>query len=195
LLSGALLLGACGGPTVNDTANQAGTAIANPTNAAAVNDAANQAGTAIANPTNVAAVNDAANQAGTAIANPTNAAAINEAATAVTGPDAATAVADAANMLSAAADDVTLKQGEALVLDATKSAGDIKDYKWTIQKAPTGADAVVGQTIVEGSSGNVSLEPNDYAKYFPKPGEYTVRLTVTGAAGTTTFDDFSVNVP
>ena len=196
LLAGALLLGACGTPTtVNDAANQAGTAVANPTTSAAID----QAGTAIADPTNAAALNDAVNQAGTAIADPTNAAALNDAAnqaaTAVTGPDAATAMTDATSALSAVADDTTIKQGQALILDATKSAGSISDYKWTIEKAPSGAEAIIGQTIKEGSSGNVSLEPNDYAKYFPQPGTYTVRLTVTDNAGKTAMDDFEVMMP
>jgi K319-like protein len=196
LLASALLLGACGTPTtVNDAANQAGTAVANPTTSAAID----QGATALSDPTNIAALSDAANQAGTAIADPTNAAALgdaaNQAATAVTGPDAATAIADASGALSAVADDTTIKQGEALILDATKSAGNISDYKWTIEKAPSGAEAMIGQTIKEGSSGNVSLEPNDYLKYFPQSGPYTVRLTVTDNAGKTAMDDFEVLVP
>ena len=196
LLAGALLLGACGTPTtVNDAANQAGTAVANPTTGAAID----QAATAVSEPTNAAALDQAVNQAATVIADPTNIAAAgdaaNQAATAVTGPDAATAVADATSALSAVADDTTVKQGEALVLDATKSAGDISDFKWTIEKAPSGAESMIGQTIKEGSSGNVSLEPNDYLKYFPKPGPYTVRLTVVDTAGKSATDDFEVMVP
>jgi hypothetical protein len=192
LLAGALLLGACGTPTtVNDAANQAGTAVADPTTSAALD----QAGTAVSDPTNVAAIDDAVNQAATVIADPTNAAALDEAATAVTGPDAATAMADASGALSAVAEDTTIQQGEALVLDATKSIGNISDYKWTIEKAPSGAEALIGQTIKEGSSGNVSLEPNDYLKYFPQAGPYTVRLTVTDTAGKTAMDDFEIMVP
>jgi len=97
--------------------------------------------------------------------------------------------------LSAVADDTTIKQGQALVLDATKSAGNIADYKWTIEKAPAGAESSVGQTIKEGSSGNVSLEPADYAKYFPTAGTYTVRLTITDNTGKTAMDDFDVMMP
>jgi hypothetical protein len=176
LLAGALLLGACGTPTtVNDAANQAGTAVANPTTSAAID----QAATAVLEPTTAAALGDAANQAATAVA----------------GPDAATAMADASSTLSAVADDTTVKQGQALILDATKSAGSISDYKWTIAKAPSGAEAMIGKTIKEGSSGNVSLEPNDYLKYFPKPGPYTVRLTVIDTAGKSATDDFEVMVP
>ena len=180
VLSGALLLGACGSPaTVNNAANQAATAAADPTNAAALNDAANQAASAIADPTNQAAINDA----------------LSQAATAASGPEAATALADATGALSAVAGDVTLEQGQALVLDATKSAGDIKDYKWTITKAPSGAEAVVGQVIKENSNGNVTIEPADYAKYFPTAGDYTVRLTVTDSAGQSADNDFDITVP
>ncbi len=97
--------------------------------------------------------------------------------------------------VQAAADDVTIQQGQALVLDATKSVGDIKDYKWTITKAPTGAETVVGQVIQESSSGNISLNPDDYTKYFPMAGDYTVRLTVTDAQGASSNDDFTITMP
>jgi hypothetical protein len=175
LLGAALMLGACGGPTVNNAANQAASAIAEPTTSAAISDAANAAATELANPTTQAA--------------------INQAATALTGPQAASAAAEAASGLSAVAGDVTLQQGQAPVLDATKSAGNIADYKWTIEKAPSGAESVVGQVIKEGSSGNVSIDPADYAKYFPTAGNYTVRLTVTDAAGQASSTDFNIDVP
>ena len=192
IVGAALLLGACGTPTtVNDAANQAATAVSDPTAVAAVNDIA----TAVTDPTNVAAVNDAANQAATVIADPTTVSAMNDAATAISGPEVATAVSDAAGTLSAAADDVTLQQGQALVLDASKSAGDIKDYKWTITKAPTGAESVIGQVIKENSNGNVTIDPSDYAKYFPKSGDYTVQLAVTDNAGKTATNDFDITVP
>ena len=139
----------------------------------------NQAATAVSAPEVGTAMNEAANQAATAMAM----------------PEVATAMSEAANALTAQEADVTLRQGEQLVLDATNSVGSIKDYKWTIQKAPSGAESVVGQMIKEGSSGNVSLNPDEYTKYFPKPGTYTVRLTVTDASGATSFDDFTVEVP
>jgi hypothetical protein len=62
-------------------------------------------------------------------------------------------------------------------------------------QAPTGASSVVGQVIKEGSSGNVSLNPDDYTKYFPTAGDYTIRLTVMDAKGTTSNDDFTVTMP
>jgi hypothetical protein len=179
VLSGALLLGACGGPAVNDAANQA----------------ANAAATELANPTTQADVGQAANEAATALADPTTQAMINEAATAATGPEAASAVAEAAGALSAVADDVTLRQGEALILDATQSVGNIANYKWTIEQAPAGAESVVGQVIQENSNGNASIDPADFAKYFPTAGSYTVRLTVTDASGQTSMDDFTIDVP
>lgn len=195
LIGGALLLAACGGPAVNNAANEAASAVTNPTNVAAANEAASAVASAVANPTTSAAISGAANQAASAIANPTTGASVNQAATAVTGPEAATAVSEAAGALSAVANDVTIQQGEALVLDATRSVGNITEYKWTIQKAPTGAESVVGQVIKEGSNGNVSIDPNDYVKYFPTAGTYTVRLTVTDASGQTSSTDFDVDVP
>lgn len=192
LLGSTLLLGACGAPAaVNDAANQAATAVSAPTTVALTN----AAGTAIATPAGGVDLDTALNEAGTAMADPTTAAMLNEVATAVTSPDVATAVSEATGVLSAAAENVTVEQGQALVLNATKSTGDIKDYKWTITKAPAGAQTVVGQVIKEGSSGNVSLEPADYAKYFPTAGTYTVQLTVTDAAGKTATDDFEVMAP
>lgn len=174
----AALLSACGAAQVQEGANQAATAASGPEAASAINAAA------------------------TALSGPEVASAMSEAATALSGPEAAsamsmaaTAISDAAGALSAAEEDVTVRQGEQLVLDATGSTGDIKDYKWTIVQAPAGAESVVGQTIKEGSSGNVSLNPDDYAKYFPKSGTYTVRLTVTSGSGATSSDDFTIDVP
>ena len=97
--------------------------------------------------------------------------------------------------VQAAASDVTIQQGQALMLDATRSAGDIKDYKWTITKAPVGAETVVGQVIQESSSGNISLNPSDYGKYFPTAGDYIVRLTVTDTQGASANDDFTITMP
>jgi hypothetical protein len=175
----AALLSACGAntaPTVQDAA----TAVNAPEVATAIN--APEAGTAEA-------------LAGTAVNAPEAATAEALAGTAVNAPEAATAVAVAGDAITAAADDVTLQQGQALVLDASKSVGDIQDYKWTIVQAPSSATSVVGQVIGEGSSGNLSLKPDDYTKYFPASGDYTVRLTVMDAKGTAANDDFTISVP
>jgi K319-like protein len=196
VLCAAMLLSGCGAAQVG---SQAGTAVSGPEAGTAVSEGANQIGTAISAPEAGTAISEGASQLGTAISAPETGTALSEGAnqlgTAVSAPETGTAVAAIGNALTAAEEDVTVKQGEQLVLDASNSVGNITDYKWTIQKAPAGAEAVVGQTIKEGSSGNVSLTPDDYAKYFPKPGTYTVRLTVTDATGATSDDDFSVNVP
>ena len=49
--------------------------------------------------------------------------------------------------------------------------------------------------IKENSNGNVTIDPADYAKYFTTAGDYTVRLTVTDAAGKTADTDFDITVP
>jgi hypothetical protein len=183
---GAALLSGCGvGPTQN-VANTAGTAVSGSAAATAVS----LGGTAASMPE----AGTAAAHVGTAASMPEVGTAAALAGTAVSMPDPGTAQAIVGGLTATEAD-VTIKQGEALVLDASKSVGDIKDYKWTIMQAPTGAESVVGQTIKESSSGNVSLNPDDYAKYFPKPGQYTVRLTVTDAKGATSNDDFMIEVP
>jgi hypothetical protein len=189
MLAGAALLSACGSAPVQNAANQAGTAVSAPEVGTAAN--APEISTAVAAPE----VGTAAAEVGTAVAAPEVGTAIDDAATAVSGPEGATAEAMTGAAVSAAADDVTIQQGQALVLDATKSAGDIKDFKWTIDKAPGGAESVVGQTIQEGSSGNVSLNPDDYGKYFPVAGDYTIKLTVTDTAGKTSSDDFTITMP
>ena len=166
----AALLSACGASSA-PTVQQAATAVSS-----------NEVGTAVS-------------LAGTAVAAPEMGTAEAMAGTVVAAPEAATAEAMAGDAITAAADDVTIKQGEALVLDASKSAGDIQDYKWTIMQAPASASSVVGQVIGEGSSGNLSLNPNDYTKYFPASGDYTIRLTVMDAKGTAANDDFTISVP
>ena len=170
MFGAAALLSACG-TTSAPTAQDAATAINAP-----------EAGTAEA-------------LAGTAVNAPEMGTVEALAGTAVAAPEAGTAEALTSEALTAAADDVTLQQGEALVLDASKSVGDIQDYKWTIVQAPSAATSVVGQVIGEGSSGNLSLNPDDYTKYFPASGDYTIRLTVMDTKGTASNDDFMISVP
>ena len=176
MVCAAIALSGCGAAQVT---NEAGTAVSGPDAGTAISQGADQLGTAISAPETGTALSQGADQLGTAIS----------------APETGTAVAAVGNALTAAEEDVTVKQGEQLVLDATKSVGDITNYKWTIQKAPAGAESVVGQTIKESSSGNLSLNPDDYAKYFPKSGDYTVWLTVTDSKGGTSYDDFTVTVP
>jgi hypothetical protein len=186
IVCGAALLSACGAVST-PTANQAATAVSGPE--------ASTAEALVGTVANAPEASTAEALVGTAVNAPEASTAEALAGTAVSAPEAATAEALVDEAITAAADDVTLKQGEALVLDATKSIGDIQDYKWTIMAAPAGAEAVVGQVITEGSSGNVSLNPDDYTKYFPMPGDYTIRLTVMDAKGASSNDDFTITVP
>src|SRR5262245_6693310 len=121
MFGAAALLSACGvasAPTAQDAAT-----------------AVSLAGTAVNAPEAATAVS----LASTAVNAPEAATAEVIAGTAVNAPEAATAEAMAGDALTAAADDVTLQQGQALMLDASKSVGDIQDYKWTIVKAPSAA--------------------------------------------------------
>jgi hypothetical protein len=186
IFGAAMMISACGASSA-PTVQQAATAV----NAPEAGTAEALAGTAV----NAPEASTAVALASTAVNAPEAGTAVALAGTAVNAPEAATAEALTNEAVTAAADDVTIKQGEALVLDASKSVGDIKDYKWTIMQAPTGAASVVGQVIKEGSSGNVSLNPDDYTKYFPTAGAYTIRLTVMDTKGTTSNDDFTVTMP
>jgi hypothetical protein len=188
LLSGALLLSACGGPATTGTSATSTTGGASATSS--VDSSLNEAATAVADTIATSAADGTLNEAATAVADT-----IATSAADGTLNEAATAVSEAAGTLSAVADDVTLQQGEALVLDATNSVGNVANYSWTVLDAPAGAEAVKGQMIAEGSNGNVSLEPADYEKYFPVAGRYTVRLTVTDTSGATSNDDFMIDVP
>jgi hypothetical protein len=171
ILGAAALLGACGNAPIQETTNQVGTAVSG-----------SEAATAVSLGSTVLA----APEAGTAEV---------LVGTAVAAPEASTAEAALSGALQATADDVTIQQGQALLLDATKSAGAISDYKWTITQAPVGAETVVGQVIQESATGNISLDPTAYAKYFPTAGDYTVRLTVTDVQGTSSNDDFTITMP
>ena len=171
LVFGAALLGACGPTDVQRAADTAATAAAGPEAATA------EAGLA------------------TAVSGPEMATAMAIMATVVSGPEAATAMAETMGALAAVEEDVVLQQGAPLVLDATRSAGNITNYQWTIVDAPAGAESVEGRTIKEESSGTVSLNPDEYAQYFPVSGTYTVRLTVTDTQGATADTEFTIVVP
>lgn len=192
LMFGAVaLLAACGGPQTQSTAETAvgdlGTAVSLPE----VGTAASDIATSVTAPE----VGTAASDIATAVSMPEAGTTVSEAATAVSGPEGATAMADATGALSAVADDVTIREGEQLILDATQSAGNIADFKWTITEAPTGAESSIGQVISEGSTGNVTLDPNVYTTFFPVAGSYTVELMITDAQGQTSSDEIVIDVP
>lgn len=134
------------------------------------------------------------NTAATAVSDPAVATAV------VGGPDAlnqaATAVADvAATLGNFTIDDVTLEEGQQLVIDASNEVANTANYKWTVQDAPAGAESVEGQVIQESSNGNLTLDPTAYERYFPTAGDYTIRLTLTDTAGEMTYNDFTITVP
>lgn len=151
-----LLAAACGPADVNQTANDAASALpslppgTDATAAAALNDPAVQA-------TANAVLNDPAVQA------------------------AASAAADA--LAAIAPSDLRLQSDQPLVLDTTQQVAGVTNYRWTIAEVPAGAESVKGQLISENSNGKLTIEPSDYAKYFPASGNYTIDLELTFGDG------------
>jgi hypothetical protein len=88
-----------------------------------------------------------------------------------------------------------LQSDQPLVLDTTQAIAGVTNYKWTIAQAPAGAESVEGQTISENSNGKLTIEPADYAKYFPASGDYQVDLALTFEDGTIETVPIPVVVP
>lgn len=183
-----VLLAGCGPADVNQTVNN---------NASAVTDAAS------AIPADLGATAES-------LIDPTTAAEIQKTAESLLGDPTAlaeaqltaealltdpTVVAGANELVGTIAADLRLQQDQPLVLDASKQAADISNYRWTMTGVPTGAETVRGQVIQENSDGKLTLAPTDYAKYFPITGFYTVTLDLTFTGGTTESTPIVVYVP
>jgi hypothetical protein len=90
---------------------------------------------------------------------------------------------------------VTVQQGQALTLSALSSIPDVTNYKMTIVDAPAGAAASKGQVIKEASNGNISLNADEYSKYFTASGDYKIRLDLTTSGNSTASHEFTVTMP
>lgn len=91
--------------------------------------------------------------------------------------------------------DLRLQADQPLVLDTTREIVGVSNYKWTVAEVPAGAESVKGQVIEENSTGKLTIEPADYAKYFPTSGTYTVNLDLTFQGGATQTVPIPVVVP
>jgi hypothetical protein len=141
------------------------------------------------------AANEAAATVGTAIpslppgAEQTAAAALND-------PTAQALVEQAgAELEGLVPSDLRLQSDQPLVLDTARQIAGVTNYKWTIAEVPAGAESVKGQLIQENSTGKLTIEPADYAKYFPASGDYTVNLDLSFDNGTTQTIPIPVTVP
>lgn len=163
-----LALAACGPADVNQTANEIASAVPSlPPGAEA---------------TAAAALNDPAVQA-------TADAVLND-------PDVqAAASAAAAALAGLAPSDLRLQSDQPLVLGTTQEIAGVTNYRWVIAEVPAGAESVKGQLISENSNGQLTIEPSDYAKYFPASGDYTINLELTLADGTTQTAPIPLTVP
>ena len=92
-------------------------------------------------------------------------------------------------------DDLRLQRDQPLVLDTTQQVADVSNYRWVITQVPAGAESVKGAVIEENSNGKLTIEPTDYAKYFPVAGDYTVDLELTYANGTKERSPIPITVP
>ncbi len=192
LMALVMVLAACGGPAVNDAANQAATV-----GSTVVSGDLGTTAEAIASDATVqAAVDELAATAEALVSDPTAQAAAGEAAAtveaALSDPTVQAALDDAFSSLN---DRVTVTQGQAITFDALSGLSDIQNYRMTVVDAPAGAEASEGQVIKEASGGNISLNPNEYEQYFTTAGDYKVRLDVTSSGNRTATHEFTITMP
>lgn len=90
---------------------------------------------------------------------------------------------------------LTVSDGQALALDALASVPNVTTYKMTVTQAPDGAGAKPGTVIKEASNGNISLNPDEYAKYFTVAGDYKIKLDIVSDGNKTASHEFTVTVP
>lgn len=88
-----------------------------------------------------------------------------------------------------------LQNDQPLVLSTTQEIAGVTNYKWTISEVPAGAESARGLVIQENSNGKLTIEPADYAKYFPASGNYTIDLQLTMSDGSTQVVPIPVVVP
>ena len=179
IAAGAVLaLAACGPADVNQAAQEA----ASTAGVAIPSDAAEQAASAIAS---AGALVDASTEA-----------AINDAIASLSDSDLEALANEAVTSVQGLTpDDLRLQNDQPLVLDTTQQVADVNNYRWVITQAPAGAESVKGTVISENSNGKLTVEPSDYAKYFPVAGNYTVDLELTYANGTKERSPIDITVP
>jgi uncharacterized protein YhdP len=160
-----LLLAACGAPGADQAASTAASA-------------ANQAASAL--PSDVASA---------------AASAVNQAASAL--PSAASALAEVtpSDLAGIVPSNLALQSSQPLVLDVTSQVAGVSNYRWTIAQVPPGGESVQGTVIGENSDGKLTINPSDYAKYFPVSGNYVVNLLLTNTNGSTNTVPIPVIVP
>lgn len=90
--------------------------------------------------------------------------------------------------------DLRFDQNQPLVLNTTRQVAGVTNYRWVISDAPEGSN-VEGQVIAENSDGQLTLQPSDYAQYFPVSGNYTIDLILTFENGTSQTQQIPLVVP
>lgn len=112
-------------------------------------------------------------------------------ATAMAGPDVATAIAIAATAEAETAALLPLSpEDQALTFDASN----VSHYSWTIIQAPDAARASVGTVLKQGDDQQVALDLDQVEQFFPAPGTYTLRLTLVDKQGQVSERDFDLMI-
>jgi hypothetical protein len=110
-------------------------------------------------------------------------------ATAVAGPEMATAMAMAASADSEGAALIPLPPDDpAVVFDMTN----IKSYSWVITGAPEEAKDRESMVIKQGTDQEAALDLAALDQYFPVAGHYTLRLTLVDTQDQTIVRDFAL---
>ncbi len=91
--------------------------------------------------------------------------------------------------------DLRLDRDQSLVLDTTQQVSGVTNYRWVLTQVPPGAESVRGSVISENSNGKLTIAPEDYAKYFPVAGDYTVDLELTYSDGKKERSPMTITVP
>ncbi len=165
-----LLLAACAAPSTDQAASTAASA-------------ASQVASALPS-VDTSAAASAANQAASALpsdAVSAAASAVNQAASAASSALAEVTPSDLAGIVPS---NLALQSSQPLVLDVTQQVAGVNNYRWTIAQAPPGGESVQGTTIEENSNGKLTINPSDYAQYFPVSGNYVINLELTSENGT-----------
>lgn len=191
LFVGALLaLAACGPADTNSAAGTAGAALGTAVPPAVASAAANAAA---AIPSDIAAAAESAVNAAISSV-PSDIA--EQAAALLADAQLQQLASEAVSTISGLpSSNLKVQRDQPTVLGTTQEVADVTDYRWIMTQVPAGAEKVKGTLIAENSNGKLTVDPNDYAKYFPVAGDYIVTLELTFKDGHKERSPINLSIP